>query len=199
MTLMICPGIHDPGLSDRFCEILQKQLRIAAAGVLTAAKQPLAVLPTQRYAPFNGWAVWSYWQEVANPAQPLMLIAFSAGVVGAIAAAQLWHTQGRKIEAVIAIDGWGVPQIGDFPLYRVSHDHFTHWSSALLGAGQDSFYADPPVTHLELWQHPELVAGIWVPSGNAPSTTSMRMTAIEFIVTLLLRHGCSYDLEFLIR
>jgi hypothetical protein len=88
-------------------------------------------------------AVWSFLQTAADPQEPLLLIGFSAGVVGAIAAANLWQGQGRRVAAVIAVDGWGVPQVGDFPLHRVSHDYFTHWSSAVLGAGADSFYADP--------------------------------------------------------
>jgi len=44
----------------------------------------------------------------------------------------------------------GVPLVGNFPIHRLSHDYFTHWSSAVLGSGNDSFYADPPVEHLEM-------------------------------------------------
>ena len=56
------------------------------------------------------------------------------------------------MKALIAFDGWGVPLVGNFPIYRISHDQFTHWSSELLGKGDKSFYADPPVEHLDLWR-----------------------------------------------
>ena len=94
-----------------------------------------------------------------SPSTNTSVIAFSAGVVGAIAAAQYWHHRGIAISHFIAIDGWGVPLAAEFPIYRISHDHFTHWSSALLGAGQVNFYADPAVDHLDLWQTPDQTLG----------------------------------------
>ena len=156
MTVIICPGVHDAALSDRFLTALNRELRKAGSTRLVSPEQ---VLPTQRYAPFDGLAVGSFVEKRADPQAPLVLIGFSAGVVGAIAAANFWRAQGRTVAAAIAVDGWGVPQVGDFPLHRVSHDQFTQWSSALLGAGQDSFYADPPVEHLELWQFQMLKIG----------------------------------------
>ena len=51
-----------------------------------------------------------------------MFIAFSAGVVAAVTAAMQWQGEGGKIKGLIAFDGWGVPLLGDFPVYRVSHD-----------------------------------------------------------------------------
>ena len=196
MTLIICPGIHDPGLSDRFCQALQTQLQISAAHSLGQSAQACAVLPTQRYAPFDGFAVWTYWQAVADPDQPLLIVAFSAGVVGAVVATQLWQGQGQAIAALIAVDGWGVPQLGEFPFHRVSHDHFTHWSSSIVGAGQDSFYATPPVEHLDLWQIPNRASGLWIPNTESVATSPMRVTAIEFIATLLQRYGCGCRLTF---
>jgi len=181
MTLIICPGIHDPALSDRFLNALNRQLQATGSNCQILPEQ---VLPTQRHMPFDGLAVWSFVEERADPPAPLLLIGFSAGVVGAIAAANLWQAQGRTVAAAIAVDGWGVPQIGDFPLHRVSHDHFTHWSSALLGAGQDSFYADPPVEHLDLWGFPEGALGVRV----SPSGPPKQMTAIAFIAALIDRY-----------
>lgn len=179
MTLIICPGVHAPGLSDRFLAALNQQLQ--PAGIVPPVL-PEQVLPTQRYAPFNGLAVWSFVQATAEPQSPLLLIGFSAGVVGAIAAAQLWQAQGRTVAALIAMDGWGVPQVGNFPLHRLSHDYFTHWSSAVLGAGQDSFYADPPVDHLDLWQFPDRAVGVRV----SPSGGTRQTTAIAFIADLVV-------------
>lgn len=93
-----------------------------------------------------------------NPAD-LIVIGFSAGVIGAIAAAWAWQFQGHRLKALIALDGWGVPLGGNFPIHRCSHDYFTHWSSALLGSGTDNFYAEPAVEHLELWGKPAQVTG----------------------------------------
>ncbi len=181
MTVIICPGIHDGLLSDRFLATLNQQLATTGSTRHIAKDQ---VFPSDHEAPFNGLAVWSFLQERANPAEPLLLIGFSAGVVGAIAAANLWQAQGHTVAALIAVDGWGVPQVGDFPLHRVSHDHFTHWSAALLGAGQDSFYAEPPVTHLDLWQFPERAQGVWV----RQSQPMQKTTAIACIARWVSRY-----------
>jgi hypothetical protein len=85
---------------------------------------------------------------------PILIISFSAGVVGAIAAASIWQSIGGTIRAFIALDGWGVPLYGNFPIHRLSHDAFTHYTSSLLGSGEDSFYADPSVAHETLWRSP---------------------------------------------
>lgn len=106
------------------------------------------------------------------------IIAFSAGVVGAIAAAQYWHHRGVSIAHFIAIDGWGVPLVADFPLYRISHDYFTHWSSALLGTGSLNFYADPAIDHLDLWQAPDQAMGWRVEQGEKCDS---RMSVAQFI------------------
>ena len=195
MTLIICPGMHPVTLSDRFIVALQHQLQANSPRSESQRPQPVGLLPTQRHAPFSGFSVWSYLQTVAVPSIPLLLIGFSAGVAGAIAAAQLWQAQGHTVVALIAIDGWGVPQLGDFPLHRISHDHFTHWSSALLGTGQDSFYADPPVAHLDLWQAPDRTSGLWLSSHAAVPSSPVRTTAIACIAQLLQRYGCGNQLE----
>jgi hypothetical protein len=192
MTLFICPGIHEPRLSDRFVQGLNEHLQALQP---TVHPQPYCILPTQHYAPWNGWAVGTYLAKHCPPQQPLMVVGFSAGVVGAIAAAQVWQNQGRAIAGFIAVDGWGVPQMGAFPFHRVSHDLFTHWSSALLGAGQDSFYADPPVDHLDLWQYPDRAWGQWVSQTATGVERSTPTTAIAFIAHMLQRYGCGSPLQ----
>lgn len=194
MLLVICPGIHAPSLSDRFVAALQRQLSNSKAAA-EELPQPYAILPTQRYAPFNGLAVWSFLQKAAESQIPLLIIGFSAGVVGAIAAAQLWQKQGWEVVALIAVDGWGVPQIGSFPLYRVSHDHFTHWSSALLGTGLESFYAEPPIDHLDLWQFPERAMGYQVSTTAQSASQRVSTTAVEFIAQKVLEYGVGTRLE----
>ncbi|MEM7725486.1 MAG: hypothetical protein AAF208_03835 [Cyanobacteria bacterium P01_A01_bin.45] len=116
---------------------------------------------------------------------PLVFISFSAGVVGAIGASHLWQSQGGNVKALIAIDGWGVPLLGSFPIHRMSHDYFTHWSSLLLGGGKNNFYAQPSVSHLELWRSPDLVKGLWVDLDTHSEYTSSCVSATEFLYEIL--------------
>lgn len=169
-AIVVCPGFHAPDLTHDFL-----------AAVMTLPLQAdWLVVPSDRHAPYDGWAIadWLRTQpQLRSPqmAPPLILIGFSAGVVGAMGTAIAWTGRGGKVRAVFAWDGWGVPAGGDFPLHRLSHDAWTHWTSALLGAGQTSFYADPGVAHLELWRSPQQVAGWAVtPAATYPCT------ALEF-------------------
>lgn len=149
MTIVICPGIHPSELTDRFLE-----------GTKDKIAQDCLVLPTEQYFPYSAIAVaqWLQEQELAKT-EPISFIAFSAGVVGAFGAALAWQWQGGKIGKFIAVDGWGMPLGANFPIFRISHDYFTHWSSGLLGTGKSGFYADPEVEHLELWRSPETCLG----------------------------------------
>ncbi len=52
-----------------------------------------------------------------------------------------------------------MPLLANFPIYRISHDRFTHWSSSILGEGESGFYADPEVEHLDLWRSPHTCRG----------------------------------------
>lgn len=157
---MIYPGVHPVALTDQF---------VAGLGLTSEMNTPqYAVFPTEAHPPYSGFHCRQFMDEALQVQvvqdDPVSIIAFSAGVVGAIAAAQYWHHRGIAIANFIAIDGWGVPLAADFPIYRMSHDHFTHWSSALLGAGQLNFYADPSVDHLKLWQAPDQAMGYVVTS-----------------------------------
>ncbi|MBO1348601.1 MAG: hypothetical protein EBE86_014965 [Hormoscilla sp. GUM202] len=175
MKIIICPGIHDRALTESF---LQK-IEIPA---------PALIFPASGYSPVSAVRVWQYLRdnigEPGRESDAIISICFSAGVVGAIGAAWQWQMWGGKVKACFALDGWGVPLLGNFPIHRLSHDYFTHWSSRLLGTGEDSFYANPPVAHLELWREPDTVSGWWqLPDGNA-----RRTTASEFLTTLLQRY-----------
>ena len=152
MTIIICPGVHPPELTDRFVQSLELQNYL--------------VLPTQRYLPYNAISVYQWLNEQQlSKTQALSFIAFSAGVVGGFGAAMVWQLQGGKIHTFIAFDGWGVPLVANFPIYRVSHDYFTHWSSTLLGAGRSGFYVEPAVEHLELWRSPTICGWRVISSG----------------------------------
>lgn len=186
MYVLVCPGIHDPQATQDFLQGLQK--------VMGEAVHTWLIFPTDRYPAYSaihiGWFLCDQLRAV-HPQdwlnQTVAIISFSAGVVGAIATAWSWRLMGGTIAALIAVDGWGVPLIGDFPIHRLSHDYFTYWSSALLGAGQDSFYAEPAVDHLNLWRSPDTTQGIRIPS--ILQTAASSITAAEFIGTLLDRYN----------
>ena len=172
MVLVICPGIHPPELTNSFLQALGQ------------VKADSLVFPTEHYAAYSTQDIKRFLTtNLGSPktSPPITLIAFSAGVVGAFGASKPWQKGGGRVKAFIALDGWGMPLWGDFPIYRLSHDYFTHWSSALLGPGKESFYADPEVEHLELWRSPHKVTGRWL---SAPGCRS-RSTAKEFLISLL--------------
>jgi hypothetical protein len=167
--LVVCPGCHPISLTESFLD--RSKL---------GQHRGLLVFPSQKYSPYSAKAVFDFLrQSLGQPRQshPLLLIGFSAGVVGAMGGAIAWELAGGKIQALIALDGWGVPAIGNFSVHRLSHDYFTHWSSALLGRGDDSFYAEPQVEHLAMWQSPDTITGWW----ETGLGCRIRCTYLEFL------------------
>lgn len=177
--IVICPGIHEPKLTEDF---------ILGSGW---GCRNLLIFPAQDYPAYSGVHILQFLgdRDRVPAASELIFISFSAGVVGAIAAALAWQLQGGKVKAFIAVDGWGVPLTGNFPIHRISHDYFTHWSSALLGSGLDSFYAAPPIEHLELWRNPQTARGWWVQHSEGTSKTRSPTTAAVFLNHLLQRYS----------
>jgi hypothetical protein len=145
----------------------------------------ILVFPTDRYPAFSGCHILRFLRQQlprqGHLSRDLVVISFSAGVVGAIAAAWMWQQTGGQIQAFIALDGWGVPLLGHFPIYRLSHDYWTHWTSALLGSGSESFFADPPVSHLDLWRSPQTVTGVNVQMTAEGQEVRSPTTAIAFL------------------
>lgn len=185
MTIVICPGIHDSALTSAFLAGVTSQLQ----PYQTWRTEPL-VLPTQTYPAFSSPHILSFLHDRlsltpddATKPLALVLIGFSAGVVGAIGAAWGWQAIGGRVKALIALDGWGVPLVGNFAIHRLSHDHFTHWSSGLLGQGRESFYADPAIEHLDLWRSPQAAWGWQISTQNLPNL--VRTTAAQFLTDLL--------------
>lgn len=174
-AIVLCPGFHSSELTEHFL----KQIT-----AIHLHKWKILVFPADRYSVYSGTDILRFLHENLNPhtpdawlKTPVIFIAFSAGVVGAVGAATAFQVLGGKVSALFALDGWGVPSSGDFPIHRISHDHFTHWTSALLGSGQDSFYADPPVEHLALWRSPHTTSGYWISSSHQPTKT----TTLQFL------------------
>jgi hypothetical protein len=171
--IIVCPGIHPPQLTDDFIQSLN---RFNNDDLL----RDCLVFPSGKYPAYSPIHILKFLKQTQgkpSPSPSLLFIAFSAGVVGAIGAANLWQLWGGKVKAFIAMDGWGVPLIGNFPLHRLSHDYFTHWSSGLISIRGDSFYAQPDVSHLDLWRSPHTVWG-W---REKSSGVKIRTNAAEFI------------------
>lgn len=188
-TVFICPGIHQPGLTESFLKALQDARAVHSFHTLSEPdyanvqrSESLLVFPAQQPV-YSATHILDFLRQRCSVTSPLIMICFSAGVVGGIAATRLWQRLGGTVRAFVALDGWGVPLYGNFPIHRLSHDHFTHWSSRLLSSEADSFWADPPVEHLELWRSPQTTQGWWQQQSKLEQTT-----AVAFLKLLLERY-----------
>jgi hypothetical protein len=186
MSIIICPGIHESALTQCFVSALREE----SVGRATSPKEVnILTFPGESGLTLSVFHILQFLHKHLQDKIefPVVFISFSAGVVGAIVAANAWQQLGGHVKAFIAIDGWGVPLWGNFPIHRMSHDYFTHWSSSLLGSGQNNFYADPPVDHLQMWQKPQTVEGYWVGS-SFDTPPKERLNAAEFLHSLLKRY-----------
>lgn len=171
--VIICPGFHPPDLTQAFIEAVDWQ------------GWELLVFPTDIYPAYSGIDIYNFLQQHRIEARsPLVFVSFSAGVVGAIAAAWLWQLSGKKVAALIAFDGWGVPLFGNFQIYRFSHDYLTHITSSWLGSGKESFYAQPSVAHLDLWRSPPTAIGYVVGNSHFQQAT---LSASSYLESLLAK------------
>lgn len=180
--IMICSGIHEPQLTQDFIAALQRDESNHLSSNWT---EKVLIFPTQDYPAYSAIHILEFLQHHTRQSTPVIFISFSAGVAGAIGAAWGWEMMGGKVKAFMAFDGWGVPLYGNFPIYRVSHDYFTHWSSALLGAGTQSFYADPAIEHLDLWRSPDRCLGWWIGGASVNNTEKKPTTAAHFVNQVL--------------
>ncbi|MGK7958101.1 MAG: hypothetical protein AB4063_23030 [Crocosphaera sp.] len=170
---VLCPGFHQKTLTDSFVKNITHHCTDLSN---------LLIFPTDQYPPYSGFYLLGYLQEKCpKKSQNLMFIGFSAGVVAAITAAWQWQQEGGIVQGLIAFDGWGVPLWGDFPIYRISHDQFTHYTSAILGTGNLSFYADPAVDHLDLWRSPDRVQGWMIDKTRQDKTALSYLSLMEFL------------------
>jgi hypothetical protein len=187
MSIIICPGIHESALTQYFVSGLVEQFVDKAKNQVSAN---ILIVPVEGGLSLSAFHILQFLHKHLQDRieSPVVFISFSAGVVGAILAAHEWQQFGGHVKAFIAIDGWGVPLWGNFYIHRMSHDYFTHWSSSLLGSGQNNFYADPPVDHLEMWRSPQTVQGYWVDSFFGESPPQERLSAAEFLHLLLKRY-----------
>nr|WP_265271515.1 hypothetical protein [Nostoc sp. KVJ3] len=195
ISIIICPGIHEPELTESFKVGL---LDMVADSAIAYNSANILIYPGKDVLVLSALHILQFLRDcsINSLKSPIIFISFSAGVVGAIGAAHLWQLLGGSVKAFIAIDGWGVPLQGNFPIHRMSHDYFTHWSSSLLGSGQNNFYAQPAVDHLSMWKcltksrsasNLQTVQGWWVDSLIEISPPKGYLTAAEFLL-MLLKH-----------
>ena len=183
MKVIICPGIHKTQLTDRFLHNLLATKQPATVGTLV---DNCLVFPTDKYPAYSSFHLYQWLNKSKVLTDELLFICFSAGVVGGIGTAIFLQLQGIKIKAFVAMDGWGVPLIANFPIYRFSHDYFTHWSSALLGTGKASFYSEPAVPHLTLWESPQTCQGWIVKQGISDRKISkVKSSALDYLQTII--------------
>jgi hypothetical protein len=179
MQIVLCPGIHPPDCTDGF---------LAGMGWIDASDRPTPLtwrLYPATDPPYSPLHVLKFLQRSGvDHQETLLFVGFSAGVVGAIGAARWWQQQRGTVAALIALDGWGVPLVGDFAIHRVSPDRFTHWNWGW--PSPDSFYADPGVEHLTLWRSPQTVQGWQINAQN--EKIGARITVASFITDLVERY-----------
>lgn len=182
--VIICPGIHQPQLTQDFLAGLHGSETDNLGRRWT---ENVLIFPVPDYPAYSAVHILEFLQRHTGQTKPsLVFIGFSAGVAGAIGAAWGWQMWGGTVKAFFAFDGWGVPLYGNFPIHRLSHDRFTHWSSALLGSGEESFYADPAVEHLDIWRSPHTCRGWRVcPAAAGKPEQRTFTTAAEFVTHLL--------------
>ncbi len=188
MEIIICPGIHSAHLTSTFVSGLQGEIP-PNSNLNTSVN--ILTYPYHNCLSLSGLHIFQFLQSQLRDKleSPLLFIGFSAGVVGAMVAAWQWQMWMGNVKALIAIDGWGVPGWANFPVHRISHDNFTHWSSKILGSGVNNFYADPPVEHLEIWRSPQKVSGWWVDSVMGEAAAARRLSVGEFLYLLLERYA----------
>ncbi len=177
MIVVICPGIHPAELTQGLVSALENAIALQAVEANSTRSDALDtlklwVLPSD-IAPYGPELIRAHvlerWQQAELlPDYPTAWIGFSAGVVGAVAAARRWQREGGQVNGLIAVDGWGVPLGDRFPRFRLGHDHFTAQSCEWLGASDGYFYCDPAVEHLDLWRSPQQSLGQWQPNLKSP-------------------------------
>ena len=189
MRLVICPGVHEPKLTECFLAGLSGIWEVAADRQNQQILNSVKVFPAHKHPPFSAIDILHFLCSEDLAGESLVFVSFSAGVAGAIGAAWMWQQMGGKVAAFFALDGWGVPLGGNFPIHRLSHDRFTHWSSAIIGSGGDSFYADPAIAHLDLWREPQTAQGWQISQTADRIETTKPATAATFLVHLLKQYG----------
>ncbi|KST61991.1 hypothetical protein [Mastigocoleus testarum] len=185
MNVIICPGMHEIDLTKSFISGLS-DFNSDIFSCLSSVK--ILIYLGNNLKTLSAFHILNFlFEKIEDMKSPIIFIAFSAGVVGGLQAAYLWQFLGGRVKAFIAIDGWGVPLFGNFPIHTISHDYFTHQSLLRMPGGNNNFYAQPAVEHLEIWRSPQSVRGWWVNPNLTTKSTKIYLTVSEFL-HMLLKH-----------
>lgn len=178
IVLLVCGGMHPPSYTEQALTIIAEDAALSQLSRVVCA--PHAAYSLGVLSPFALRQALEARLVIPSPevaAPALVIWAFSAGCVGAVALATHWQRYRGSVLALCLVDGWGVPRDPEVPTYRLSHDYTTHSTSRWLGAGDMDFYADPAVPHLDFWQQLPTVGGWAVELGQA----QQRSTAADFL------------------
>lgn len=172
VQIAICPGFHPAALTAACLQVMGWQER----AILVPDCSPLDGITICQHLTQHG------------DRRPTIFVGFSAGVIGAAIAAGLRQHQGNPVAALVAIDGWGVPlALPGIPIYRLSHDRFTHVTSGWGESRQGRFYCDPPVAHTDLWRSPQQAWG-WCDRGPG---WQERLDAASYLQEVIRQHDVS--------
>jgi hypothetical protein len=168
MGIILCPGLINAEAAWAFGQALQSLCSQSAEDRLPDVKQ-MVILPQDcpTYSPKH---ILNFLGPHLNAQRKSWhWIAYSAGVVGGLEAARLVNSQ-HPVQGFFALDAWGVSLEAPFPVYHLSHDWLTHWATTLMNSRlAGTFYAQPSVSHLDLWGSPQTITG-WDHDGNRAST-----------------------------
>ncbi|WP_017296459.1 hypothetical protein [Geminocystis herdmanii] len=161
---VICGGFNSPILTTNFYHYLttiNNKINLNNTVIFQFDRTAPLRARTPNILPYDGYNIYQYLRKKYQNLSlyNLTFIGFSAGVIGAIIAGNLWKKNGGNVKKLLAFDGWGVPLICDFPCYRISHDYITHLS--YLGGEKNAFYCYPSVSHEQLWHNPQNIQGWW--------------------------------------
>ena len=106
MPIIICPGIHEPALTQSFIQ-----------GCLNPTSQKsvdLLVFPGQSYLTLSAFHILDFlYNRLSNKLEsPVMFICFSAGVIGGIGAATAWQLLGVMFKLLLLL------MVGEFLLWE---------------------------------------------------------------------------------
>ncbi|WP_448561795.1 hypothetical protein [Trichothermofontia sp.] len=181
MTLILCPGVHAPAFTTEFYHHLAPHIP------LPLTQPPPLIVPTDRYPAYSPGHLLTF-LRAAQPDPPWVFLGFSAGCVAIAGVLPILSVWGIPITAIFALDAWGVWFPTTQPVHHLCHDRLTHWSAHLWREPKDSFYADPPVEHLNLWRSPHQVMG-WQMSVHPQQCRYT--TALKFLANHLATYAPS--------
>src|SRR4028118_2132188 len=107
MRLVICPGVHEPKLTDCFLTGLSGLRGLAADRQNQQIVEPVKIFPAHKYPPFSALDVWNFLCTEELAGESLVFVSFSAGVAGAIGAAWMWQQLGGKGGGLFGFGGGG--------------------------------------------------------------------------------------------